>query len=202
MIKIHVMQSYGMGTNCYVVSDGEKYIVIDPSVRYEKMDALCEGKICGVLLTHGHFDHIEQLRSYLDNTDVYVYGHLNCLEKLENPELNCSSFFGNELKFNVSKRFLEVKDNDELNIFSYPIKVNENLGHTNCSVSYTILENIFTGDFVFKGSIGRTDLPTGSNLIMRRSLEKFKLINEDYNIYPGHGDNTKLYIEKNRNPYL
>ena len=77
MVKICVRESKSMGTNCYVVSDGEKYIVIDPAVDFDTMDDLCDGEIAAVLITHGHFDHVEKLQSYLDNTNAKIYGQKN-----------------------------------------------------------------------------------------------------------------------------
>lgn len=202
MIEIVVRESLSMGTNCYGVSDGESYIIIDPAVSYKKMDEICNGKIVGVLITHGHFDHIEELQSYLDNTCVKIYGHINCLEKLQNSMLNCSGYFGDELVFNCKDRFVPVSDGECIKLLNEDIKVLENFGHTNCCISFIIDNNMFCGDFIFAFSIGRTDLPTASNEQMRDSLDVIKKYKVDYLIYPGHGNKTTLNIEKNRNPYL
>lgn len=202
MVKIVLRQSHSMGTNCYGISDGEKYIVIDPAVEYNTMDSLCEGKITAVLITHGHFDHIEKLQSYLDDTNVKVYGAKNCLEKLKNSLLNCSSYFGDDLLFDCDDRFIVVNDEDNLRLLEEEIKVLENFGHTNCSVSFVIQNNMFCGDFVFAGSIGRTDLPTASNVQMKESIKNIKNLSDNYTLYPGHGIKTTLETEKNRNPYF
>ena len=202
MLRVNVKQSYSMGTNCYLVSNDDGYIVIDPAVDYNVVDEMTSGSLQAVLITHGHFDHVEKLQSYLDNSDVKIYGHKECLEKLQNPMTNCSAYFGDEIMFDLSERFVAVCDNEELEIVGLKVKVRENSGHTNCSVSYIIDDAMFSGDFIFKGSIGRTDLPTGSNERMKESLSKIKNIDDDYVIYPGHGNQTTLYIEKKRNPYL
>ena len=202
MVKICVRESKSMGTNCYVVSDGEKYIVIDPAVDFDTMDDLCDGEIAAVLITHGHFDHVEKLQSYLDNTNAKIYGQKNCLDKLQNPLLNCSGYFGDDLLFNCDDRFIAVNDGDKLKLLKEEIKVLENFGHTNCSVSFVIQNNIFCGDFVFAGSIGRTDLPTASIIQMKKSIKNIKSFMDDYTLYPGHGTKTTLEIEKNRNPYF
>lgn len=202
MIKIVPKPSYNMGTNCYGVSDGEKYVIIDPAVNYNEMDQLCDGVIAGILITHGHFDHIEELQSYLDNTDIYIYGHKNALKKLQNSLLNCSCYFGNELLFACEERYICVEESENIKILGENIKVLENFGHTNCSLSYIIGENMFCGDFIFAGSIGRTDLPTASYQQMKESLQVLKECDQDYTLYPGHGPNTTINIEKKRNPYL
>ena len=202
MIKIVVKESYSMGTNCYGVSDGEKYVIIDPAVSFEIMDNICEGSIAGILITHGHFDHIESLQSYLDNTNVKVYGHENSLEKLQNAALNCSSYFGEKLFFNCDKRFVKLCNGENIKLLKKEIKVLKNFGHTNCSISFLIENNMFCGDFIFAGSIGRTDLPTASSIQMRESLEMIKKLKNNYVIYPGHGPKTTLNNEKNRNLYL
>ena len=202
MLRVNVKQSYSMGTNCYLVSNDDGYIVIDPAVDYNVVDEMTSGSLQAVLITHGHFDHVEKLQSYLDNSDVKIYGHKECLEKLQNPMTNCSAYFGDEIMFDLSDRFVAVCDNEELEIVGLKVKVRENSGHTNCSVSYIIDDAMFSGDFIFNGSIGRTDLPTGSNERMKESLSKIINIDDDYVIYPGHGNQTTLYIEKKRNPYL
>lgn len=202
MLRVNVKQSYSMGTNCYLVSNDDGYIVIDPAVDYNVVDEMTSGSLQAVLITHGHFDHVEKLQSYLDNSDVKIYGHKECLEKLQNPMTNCSAYFGDEIMFDLSDRFVAVCDNEELEIVGLKVKVRENSGHTNCSVSYIIDDAMFSGDFIFNGSIGRTDLPTGSNERMKESLSKIKNVDDDYVIYPGHGNQTTLYIEKKRNPYL
>ena len=202
MIKVVFKPSYAMGTNCYAISDGKHYVIVDPAVSYYEMDSLCKGEIKGVLITHGHFDHIQELQSYLDNTNVNVYGHKNTLDKLQNSSLNCSSYFGNDLLFECNDRFISVASGENIELLDEKIVVIENFGHTNCSVSYIIENNMFCGDFIFAGSIGRTDLPTASFEEMKKSLDNLRECGENYKLYPGHGSQTSLLAEKNRNLYL
>lgn len=202
MIKIVCYQSDYINTNCYGISDGESYIIIDPAVSYKEMDEVCEGKIAGVLFTHGHFDHIQELQNYIDETDVKFYGYKKCLEKLNNPYLNASEHFGEEFSFDVGDRFISLNDADVINLLNVDIEVVENLGHTDCCISFIIDKYMFVGDFIFFGGIGRTDLPTGSSSAMKESLERFKKIVNDYVVYPGHGGKTTVSMAKDRNPYL
>jgi len=194
--------SISMGANCYLVGNDESYIIIDPIIKYSVMNSLCKGKIKAVLITHGHFDHFEELESYLENSDVKIYGHKNAKEKLENPVKNCSRLLNRNLSIKCGERFTEIKDNDELVFGDIKVRVMETKGHTDCCVTYIIEDNMFTGDFIFKGSIGRTDLYSGNNNVMKDNLEKFKLIKNDYVIYPGHGDSTTIKNELESNMYL
>lgn len=191
-----------MGANCYMVSDGENYIIIDPAVNYEIMKKMAVGNLVGVLITHGHFDHIDELASYLHLSNIKIYAHKNCMEKLISPVKNCSKLMGNDLKFTLDERFVTIKDGDILDILKTNIAVLETKGHTNCSVTYIIADNMFTGDFLFKGAIGRTDLYSGDNGVMEKSLKMIKNILENYVVYPGHGPNTTLNDEKRNNMYL
>ncbi len=201
MIVIKRKVSRLMGTNCYSVSDGQNYVVIDPAVSFEEMDKISSGSICGVLITHGHFDHIDQLQSYLDSTDAAVYGHFQCFSKLQNSNLNCSNLLKNRIEFDLKNRFIDVSDNQMIDLLN-GILVKENPGHSDCSVSYIIEKNMFCGDFIFKGSVGRTDLYSGNLNEMLISIEKISKSDIDYNLYPGHGDSTTLYIERETNYYF
>lgn len=191
-----------IGSNCYSISDGEKYIIIDPSIGFDEMDLISEGKIVGVLLTHGHFDHFFELNSYLTNTNINIYCHSNCLEKISCSVKNCSKMFGYDYCMDINERFKTIKNGDNIEILNEIINVEETFGHTNCSLTFTIDDFMFTGDFLFNGSVGRTDLYTGNNGMMLQSLNKLKNVTKNYYIYPGHGKTTNLYNELMSNIYL
>ncbi len=195
-----------MEANCYLVEwyfNGELcYIIIDPCVDYKIMKSLSKGKIKGVLITHGHFDHFEKLQGYLENSDVEIYMSYYGKEKLEDSVKNCSKMMGNDLSFIVNDRFKFVRNSDAINICGKMINIIENSGHSSCSISFIIDDMMFSGDFIFKGSIGRYDLFSASEKEMKKSLEKFKLNKNNYVIYPGHGESTTFDEEIKNNRYL
>lgn len=158
-------------TNCYILSIENDCLVIDPGSEDERIKKCISNKnILAILLTHRHFDHIGALDSVSKNGKIKIYEYNNVEEK-------------------------------EYKIGPFNFKVIYTSGHTNDSVTY-YFENekmMFTGDFIFENSIGRTDLPTGNYSDMLKSIEMIKTYDDDIIIYPGHGNSTKLGIEKINN---
>lgn len=157
--------------NTYILEKGSSVLVVDPGSDYDKiMDVIGNREVCGILITHSHFDHIGALKYF---TDVQIYK----FDSLKEKEYKIDDF-----KFEV--------------IF--------NPGHSSDSVSFYFREDnvLFSGDFIFKNSIGRCDLDTGDINLMRESIDKIKRYDDDIVIYPGHGDKTTLFYEKMYNPYF
>lgn len=157
-------------TNCYIVSIDNNCIVIDPGDEYYKIkEKIRKKNVLAVLLTHSHFDHVGALRNFTDN-NVKIYR----FDNLEEKEYKISDFL---------------------------FKVIFTKGHTNDSVTFYFEKEkiMFTGDFIFENSIGRTDLPTGNFNEMLKSIEMIKKYDEEILIYPGHGNSTKLGLEKINN---
>ena len=203
MLEIKTFSSKSMGANCYIVSDGKNSIVIDPCVDYKLVKNYIVGELKGVFLTHGHFDHFDCIRSF-EVVDAPVYAHKNAFEKMEDANKNCSNLIGSPIEYVVKedKKKL-INENVIEDIFEeIDIKVLNFPGHTNCSLVYIIENNMFTGDFIFKRSIGRTDLYSASNSDMKKSLNTLNNIKDNYVIHPGHGPQTTLYEEKENNYYL
>lgn len=204
-INVRKVSSQGMGANCYIVNNGDKYIIIDPCVSFNNVKSMIDGKVMGIFLTHGHFDHFDCIESYLNNlNDVIVYGHKRCFEKMMSKIQNCSYYLGQNIEIDIPLDRRKCLSNESLdNIFdNYNINVIETFGHTDCCLSYIIDDIIFTGDFLFKQTVGRTDLHTGSMEAMKKSLNEIKKLTIDYLIYPGHGDFTTLNDEKKNNHYM
>lgn len=158
-------------TNCYILSIGQDCLVIDPGDEYDKIKNRISNKnVLAVLLTHRHFDHIGALDLVSNNGKLKIYEYSNVEEK-------------------------------EYQIGSFNFKVIYTSGHTKDSITY-YFENdkmMFVGDFIFENSIGRTDLPTGDYNEMLKSIELIKKYDDEIIIYPGHGNSTKLGIEKINN---
>lgn len=192
------------GANCYFVHNNKQSIIIDPSVSLEIIKReLGTNKLVGVLLTHGHFDHILGLEEVLDFYQVPLYLHSQAIEKIGDAKKNYSLLTGQKIALNLENYSVKtIKQSDELLIFDLPIKVYETPGHTNCSVCYLIDDNLFTGDTLFKGTVGRTDLYSGSQEILLNSLELLKSFPDNITVFPGHEEQTTILDEKLYNRYL
>ena len=184
-------------SNCYLVNILDKTYLVDASVSVNVIKQYAK-KIDGVLITHGHIDHICYLKDIKEAFKCKVYCHKNAIEKIENNRLNYSRSFGINVNLKLDEYNI-IREGDKIdNIF----KVVETPGHTNCSVCYVCDGVMFTGDMLFSGSIGRTDLYSGSNKEMDDSILKLCRIEGDFEVYPGHGEKTRLGIEKRNNPYF
>ena len=197
-----------LDSNCYVVYNDNYAIIIDPSVSYSIIRKNFKQKIVGIFITHGHFDHFIELDSYLKHLDsVKVYIHRNAKSKLENNHLNYYySYLYNPPAITCDERFITVEEG-HMKIGETDIDIIYTPGHSDCSYTILIDDMLFTGDFLFKGSIGRTDLYSGNSFIMSQTIKKIlslELLNkkDDYYLYPGHGEYTTLSNEKRSNYYL
>ncbi len=175
-------------TNCYVITeDDSNCVIVDPGADPDTiLSFLNEHElICsGVLLTHGHDDHIGALRDIISNTDAEVW-------------------IGKEDAYRLSSApDHTVKDGDMIDLAGMSFFVVAVPGHTEGSVLYLYDNIMFSGDTLFFRSIGRTDLPGGNWNSMQHSLKKILDLSGDYHVLPGHGPSTVLSNEKERNPFL
>lgn len=183
-----------MDQNCYLIQNGSKGILIDPGIDTAKILKETEDiEINYILLTHCHFDHIYSC-NYLDKK---VVGSKNCDNNLKNQNI---------VLCNISyEKGCDVilEDGEEMDFEGIRVKCIYTPGHSDCSVCYKIGENLFSGDTIFKGSIGRCDLPTGNMDIIEDSIRNiiYKM-DDDTVIYPGHGGSTTVGYEKKYNPYF
>lgn len=215
-IKIGRMVLSVCQTNCYFLyRDGEQeVIVVDPADKGDRIyGALHKNgfRVAGILLTHGHFDHIWGLEALRDaanaaaETDglepVKVYACEAERELLKDVRLNISKQAGRAC---VASADVYVKDNDEIILAGMSCKVIATPGHTGGSCCYYFAEAgiLVSGDTLFEESVGRTDFPTGSMGTLVHSIkEKLFVLPEDTRVYPGHGDSTTIGHEKEHNPF-
>lgn len=189
-------------TNCYVVTDEKtkETLVIDPAGELDKITNMLEiigAKVKYIYLTHCHGDHIgaaEALRQY-SNAKVLIY--ITESDRLNNPDITLLDYIGMEpIYLEADSR---VQDEDLIHIGDIEFKVIHTPGHTEGSSSLYCKEYnmLFTGDTIFSGTWGRTDLPTGSlKDIMNSITKKILVLPDDTIIYPGHGRITMLMDEK------
>jgi hydroxyacylglutathione hydrolase len=188
-----------VGGNCLVIDLGST----SPSV-YKYIDTHYE-RCVGILLTHGHFDHIRGIAAFqkhFHDWDIPVYLNEKDIPLLSDPRLNSSDLMGDNVRTKIDT--IAVQDGEELVIHDFHIKVIATPFHTDGSVCYLLNDDnaLFTGDTLFKGSIGRTDLPTSHPELVPSSLKKIAALKDTLVLYPGHGDLTRLSIEKATNPFL
>jgi len=197
-----------MEQNIYLCHDGENAVLIDAGCSEADMAAidktLAEQKLSlrAILLTHGHGDHIIALSELKQKTGAVICAHAAECEILGNSELNFSEHFGQRIMVAPEITF---EDGATLNFGNLSFKTLHTPGHTAGGACYynEASGNLFVGDTIFKGSIGRTDLPTGDEGILVQSIaDKILTLPDDTKLYPGHGVTTTVKHEKAHNPYL
>lgn len=182
-------------TNCYLLwQDGQdSCLVIDPGYEPEKVlkKAGQLGKrIEAILLTHGHFDHVGGVRQLAADADCHVY---LCQQDLSMPQ---------QLTAGPLYYTHTYGEGDTLTLAGIPLQVLHTPGHTPGSVCLLAEDALFSGDTLFEGSCGRTDLPGGDTATILASLARLQQLPGDYRVYPGHGSATTLSEERRFNPYL
>jgi len=185
-------------TNTYLVVQNNEAIVIDPVSKPERIQSLLNEKetIVGICLTHGHFDHIGAVDDLVSLYHCPVFIHQDDFELTQDPKKNYSQ----TKKIKLKSKIDTYKDTMKLSSFEFDVLSTP--GHTKGSVCLRFGMNLFTGDTLFKGSIGRTDLYSASPQDMKQSLRLLRSLQENYIIYPGHDGITNLFDELKRNPYL
>lgn len=189
-------------TNCYVFGSAKtrEVLIIDPGSEPDKIKGLIKTENLSpkcIVNTHGHIDHI----GANSELGLPVYIHAKDANFLTNPLLSLAPFYGKLKGSPKASRILE--DGDEIEISDIKLKVIHTPGHTPGGISLYRQGIVFTGDTLFLQSIGRTDLPYGSELDIKESIKEklFKLADSTI-VYPGHGEETSIGFEKAGNPWL
>lgn len=191
-------------TNCYLVINKElqKSVLIDAAAQAKLIQnkiARSKATLEAIIITHGHADHI----SALDSFEAPVYIHEKEAHFLKDADKNLSSLFGLPLQVSSRIEIREVCDNQVIKIAGISLKFIQVPGHTPGSICIHFDSVLFSGDALFSGSIGRTDLPYGSTKDLIEAIKNKLLILPDETIvYPGHGPSSTIGEEKQHNPFL
>ena len=209
------------GTNCYVVATaaGAECVVVDPGqdaapgiaelVREHRL------KPVAVLLTHGHVDHMWSVTPVAGTYDATAWIHPEDRHLLADPMAgisreSASMLLGGRYEFTEPDEVAELADGQRLELAGLEVVVDHTPGHTRGSVTFRtpydgdgVSDVMFSGDLLFEGSIGRTDLPGGDHATMLETLRhKVLTLPDDVVVLPGHGGQTSIGRERATNPFL
>ena len=203
-MKVSYFAVGALGTNCYIVSHNSRAAIIDPGGDAQRIlnTVKCDNlTVDCILLTHAHFDHIMAVDELCEATGAPVYVGAGDAPMLYDANLNLSAMVYPEQRVERSPDRL-LFEGDVVRVGDATLTVMETPGHTRGSVCYLGEDVLFSGDTLFAGSIGRTDLPGGDMVTLRRSLARLASLDGDFTVYSGHGEETTLSYEKAANPYL
>ena len=196
MLQIKLLEStHSFSANTYLVTAGNESAIVDPAVPFTP--SLTDTEVKYILLTHAHFDHILELDSWVKNTNAKVITTKECAFSLKDPMRNCFKLYDGSDRVYLGPTAL-VANGDSLPLGDLNIRVMETPGHTSGSCVFVIDNVAFVGDTVFEnGGFGRYDLPTGSLVMLRDSINKILRLPDDMILYPGHGGCTTVKEYKN-----
>lgn len=182
-------------TNCYILRQeaSSKCLIIDPGYEAGRILAFLQEKHLepeAILLTHGHFDHVGAVGDIAAETDCEVY--------ISAADLGLPPMITNGKLFYTHT----YPASGTLNLAGLTLRILPTPGHTPGSVCLLTGDTILSGDTLFRGSCGRTDLPGGSWEQIASSLKNLDALPGDYRVLPGHGEETTLEWERKHNPYL
>ena len=184
-------------TNCYVVVNEQRLecVVIDPGDESNTiLDYIEDNKLkcCAIMLTHGHYDHVGAVMEIMEQTGCEMY--INPRDEGYEPGMS-------GMKFKMPEGGKYYDDGDVVKAAGLEFKVLATPGHTPGGVCLICGNALFTGDTLFRGSCGRTDLPSGNMRMEMASLKRLCALPGDYEVYPGHMDSSTLERERRFNHY-
>lgn len=195
-------------TNCYLLINGRtnETLIVDPGAQADLLISQIQRenlKPAAILLTHGHFDHVGAVSRLKDTFDIPVYIAEAEKQTLSDPQLNLTGLWTNNPQKYQADHFLQ--DGDEFDLAGFHIKMLLTPGHTpgGCCYYFKDQKIVASGDTLFCGSVGRSDLPGGSMSALLRSIrERLMMLPDDTRVLAGHNSCTTIGTERRSNPYL
>jgi hydroxyacylglutathione hydrolase len=192
-----------LDVNCYLVNYNNSCFLIDPGSEYKRIREYIVKNNLNldfILNTHAHYDHFAAAPDLIKDFNIPFYIHENEEVIMADPKKNLSSLLGSGELLLQTCTFIKGDTIDDF--LNLGIKIMNFAGHTPGSVIIKIDDNLFTGDVLFKGSIGRTDLPGGNMRKMNDSLKIIKSFDKKLKIFPGHGPESTIKEELENNYFL
>ena len=188
--------------NCYFIEHNKKCYIVDPGYEKEKVIKYVKDnnlEVLGILLTHAHIDHI----GAIDAFDVPVYLHEKEYEILEDNYKNGFNFYGRQKPYSLSGiNIVEMKEGTILSLDDKKIEVMHTPGHTVGGVCYKIDNDLYTGDTLFEGTVGKWTFPTGDlDTLKKTIIDLIETQDEDVRIHPAHGNSSTIGVEKRSNSF-
>ncbi len=201
-MKIQTIVVGELQVNCYLLTEENEAIAIDPGDEYEKIIAAAEKegcKITKILLTHGHFDHVGAVADIVEKTGAKVYVHKEDEIMLSDDTKNLSDISNAKIR-HCSADF-NFENGDVIDFCGNELKIHHTPGHSPGGVCIEMGKVLFSGDLLFQMSIGRFDRGD-----LRTELNSLKFLMENFSddveVFPGHGPSTTIGDERNFNPYI
>ena len=207
-------------TNCYLVAPGRnsECVVVDPGYECaDQVRGILERenlKPVAVLLTHGHIDHMWSVLPIANGYDIPAIIHKSDRHLLSDPLAGIAvetiamlqESFANEPQFAEPSEVIDFAESTSVELAGMKFELQHAPGHTEGSTLFVVQDDqptVFSGDVLFAGAIGRTDLPGGSDLTMTETLRDVILpLSDDFRVLPGHGPETTIGLERVNNPFL
>ena len=195
-------------TNCYILSVGERAMIVDPGDEANKIIMHLESKGLkpeAILITHGHLDHIGALQEVQKKYKLPIYTHQDEKEFFTNAKYNFSHNTSSPIEFDELSAFNFISEDGIIEILDQKINVFHVPGHSPGSLAFYFKDAdiVISGDALFKGSIGRTDFPYGNHDQLIKNIEaKLFTLPDATVVYPGHGQASTIGDEKRMNPFF
>lgn len=203
MITIDKIISFDMDQNCYLVyGDDKKGILIDPGLDTLKILKTIEEKnvdVSYILLTHSHFDHSYSVKELRGHKKLVC--SKNCSFNITKESRNLSLMTGEP--YTLDEADVILSDGDILEVGELRIQAIETPGHTDGGMCFLIDGKLFSGDTLFKRTVGRCDFPTGDGEVLINTIKtKLYTLPDETEVFAGHGENTTIGYEKKFNMYV
>lgn len=209
-MKLHVLPAGPIQTNAYLLTDsshGQAVLIDAPGDVWAQVEPILSAEKCRLVelwITHGHWDHTQGGAEVVRKSGAKVVAHVADREMIEAPEM-MERFLGSQMKLERIKVDRWIEQGERFQSLGLEIEVRHVPGHCPGNVLFYLpaARAAFVGDALFAGSVGRTDFPGGGMEMLEHSIRsQIYTLPDETTVYPGHGPDTTVGIEKETNPYV